>query len=223
MTDAIDAPDAFAMTAATWLSSTIAEVVHQRGECHLALSGGTTPFATFALLADMTLDWDLVHLWQVDERVAPDGDPSRNAVGLHESLIARVAIPAANVHLMDVTAGDLDGAAAAYGSALATACGGVLDIVHLGLGADGHTASWPPGDPVIDIDDRDVALSAVYQGHVRMTLTVPCVNRARRRLFLVTGPDKAGPLASLLAADGTIPANRVTLDETTILSNILSN
>ena len=211
--------DGFAATAATWLASTIGEVLHQRGVCHLAVSGGSTPAATFVALSEMRVEWDNVHLWQVDERVAPDGDPARNAVGLRSSLVERVSLAEANLHLMPVTVDDLVLGAAGYAAELHARCGGVLDIVHLGLGADGHTASWPPGDPVIDVEDRDVALSGEYQGHVRMTLTVPCVNRAHRRLFLVSGVEKADALAALLENAGTIPANRVTLTETTVLSN----
>lgn len=219
MTATDHGPDAFAMTSATWLASTIADVVHQRGVCHLAVSGGSTPLPTFALLATMDVTWSQVHIWQVDERVAPDGDAARNATGLDATLLERIDLPPSNLHLMDVTRADLEIAAVDYSLSLSDACGGVLDIVHLGIGADGHTASWPPGDPVIDVTDRDVAISQPYQGHVRMTLTVPCVNRARRRLFLVSGQDKADALAALLENRGTIPANRVTLDETTVLSN----
>ena len=214
-----DNTDAFAVTAATWLASTIGEVLHQRGVCHLAVSGGSTPAPTFEALSEMRVEWDGVHVWQVDERVAPDGDPARNAVGLLSSLVDRVSLPEANLHLMPVTVDDLGQGAADYAAALHARCAGILDIVHLGLGADGHTASWPPGDPVIDVDDRDIALSGEYQGHIRMTMTVPCVNRAHRRLFLVRGPDKAEALAALLENTGTIPANRVTLTETTVLSN----
>ena len=122
-------------------------------------------------------------------------------------------ILASNVHLMDVTAPDLGEAAAHYAADLARSCDATLDLVHLGLGSDGHTASWPPGDPVVDIDDRDVAISKLYEGFVRMTLTVPCINRARHRLFLITGNDKEHATEEL-AKGGDIPASRVSTEST---------
>jgi len=220
--EVIRVPEAeLASYAASWFEARLAAVVAVRGTCHLAVSGGRSPWAAFDLLADASLPWADVHVWQVDERIAPDGDPARNAVGLTRTL----GRTAATIHLMDVThsrGGPVAGPAGAgtaaerYGTELATTCGGVLDLVHLGLGDDGHTASWPPGDPVIDVADRDVAVSAPYQGHRRITLTVPCVNRARTRVFLV-GADKAEPLERLLAGDGSIPASRVRRIHTIVL------
>ena len=176
--------------------------------------------ALFGVLAREPLEWSKVHVWQVDERVAPDRDVDRNSVGLKTSLLALAPILANHVHLMDVTAPDLGEAAQAYDAELRDECDGILDLVHLGLGSDGHTASWPPGDPVIDVDDRYVAITRPYQGHVRMTLTVPCINRARERLFLITGVEKEHATESLRTGDGSIPASRVTTDNTSALVSL---
>jgi 6-phosphogluconolactonase len=156
-----------------------------------------------------------VHVFQVDERVAPDGDPDRNLVDLRSNLLDRVPVHA---HLMDVTASDLDGAARRYAEELTSVTGdGVLDVVHLGLGDDGHTASWPPGDPVIDVVDSDVALTQPYRGRVRMTLTVPAVNRAREIMFLAAGPGKVEMVQKLVARDASIPASHVRQDATVLV------
>lgn len=208
--------DEFASRGAELVAARIRAAIDERGVCHVAASGGRAPWELFGVLARADLDWPKVHIWQVDERVAPDRDVDRNSVGLKTSLLALAPILASNVHLMDVTAPDLGEAAAAYASELALECGGVLDLVHLGLGSDGHTASWPPGDPVIDVVDRDVAISELYNGFVRMTLTVPCINRARHRLFLITGNDKEAAVTAL-AEGGDIPAARVTTEGTDAL------
>lgn len=206
----------FPIVGAQLMADDIRAAIDARGECHLALSGGRAPWALFGLLAKEELDWNKVHVWQVDERVAPDRDVDRNSVGLKTSLLALAPILASNVHLMDVTAPDLGESAAAYAADLRRLCGSTLDLVHLGLGSDGHTASWPPGDPVIDIVDRDVAITRPYNGHVRMTLTVPCINRARKRLFLITGGDKEHA-TNELGAMGDIPASRVSVENTAAL------
>lgn len=206
----------FPSIGAQLMAADISAALDARGECHLALSGGRAPWALFGLLAKEPIDWSNVHVWQVDERVAPDRDVDRNSVGLKTSLLALAPILASNVHLMDVTAPDLGESAAAYAADLRRLCGATLDLVHLGLGSDGHTASWPPGDPVIDIVDRDVAITRPYNGHVRMTLTVPCINRARQRLFLITGGDKEHA-TNELAATGNIPASRVSVENTAAL------
>ena len=210
------ATDEFAPEGAALMAHHITKAIDERGACHLALSGGRAPWELFGVLARTDLPWSKVHVWQVDERVAPDRDVDRNSVGLKTSLLALAPILASNVHLMDVTAPDLGEAAAAYASDLRHLCDGTLDLVHLGLGADGHTASWPPGDPVIDVDDRDVAISKLYSGFVRMTLTVPCINRARHRVFLITGGDKEDAI-NALGAMGPIPASRVSVDGTDAL------
>ena len=157
-------------------------------------------------LAREDVPWDRVHLLQVDERVAPYGDADRNLSALRESL----TVPA-RVHPMPVERDDLDAAATHYADTLTSVAGSPpeLDLVHLGLGGDGHTASLVPGDPVLDVGDRDVAITGPYQGRRRMTLTYPALDRARQVVWLVTGEDKAAMLARLCDGDATIPAGRV--------------
>jgi 6-phosphogluconolactonase/glucosamine-6-phosphate isomerase/deaminase len=155
----------------------------------------------FAELTQQEVPWDAVVIYQVDERVAPPDDPDRNLAHLRQAL----GPAPAQVRAMPVDDSDLEAAAAAYAASLP----GQLDLVHLGLGPDGHTASLVPGDPVLDVTDRLVALTRPYQGRVRMTLTYPALARARQILWLVTGSDKKEPLAKLLAGDTTIPAGHV--------------
>ena len=207
-------PQPLAERAAVWLADRMWAAVAARGVAHVAVSGGTTPTAMFGALATLPVPWTAVHIWQVDERVAPDGDPDRNLVDLEAALLSRVP---ATPHVFDVTTADLDAAEAAYARDLRQSYDGVLDVVHLGLGPDGHTASWPPGDPVIDVTDADVARSQEYNGRVRLTLTVPAVNRAREIMFLVAGADKAAAVSALVDGTGTIPASRVRRDGTLVL------
>jgi 6-phosphogluconolactonase len=202
--------------AAGWLGEQIRRAVEARGEAHVAVSGGTTPAAMFRLLAGLELPWARV---QVDERVAPDGDPDRNAKDLLRWLVRPAGIPDANVHLMDVEATDLHDAAARYASALQRACGGVLDVVHLGLGGDGHTASWAPGDLAVLATADDVSVVGVFRGFVRLTLTPACVNRARHRVVLVTGASKSDAVADLLSGGRTIPAAALTRHDTVVFAD----
>jgi 6-phosphogluconolactonase len=209
-------PAPLAERAAVWVAERIWSAVVDRGVAHVAVSGGGTPTAMFAALATLPVLWPDVHIWQVDERVAPDGDPDRNLVDLQAALLSKVP---ATPHVYDVTAPDLDTAVAAYARELRDACDGVLDVVHLGMGDDGHTASWPPGDPVVDVTDADVARSREYKGRVRLTLTVPAVNRAREIMFLVAGADKAAAVAELVAGTGDIPALHVRRDGVVVVGD----
>jgi 6-phosphogluconolactonase len=178
----------------------------------LAVSGGTTPRAMFRVLRDEDVPWDLVTIYQVDERLAPDGDPDRNLTHLQESLRG-VAV---TVRPMPVTDVDPEAAAARYAAALPER----FDVVHLGLGDDGHTASLVPGDPVLEVSDRAVALTGEYRGRRRMTLTYPALARAEQLLWLVTGAGKAGPLARLRAGDRSIPAGRVRAVRSLVLADL---
>jgi 6-phosphogluconolactonase len=200
------AADVLPARAAVWIADRVWSAVAQRGVAHLAVSGGRTPVATLRTLDGLPLPWDRLHIWQVDERVAPDGHEDRNAT----DLVA--ALPNRALHLMPVTATDLEAAAAEYGAELADACRGVLDVAHLGLGADGHTASWPPGDPVIGVTDRDVTIVGPFNGRLRMTLTVSAVNRARLCMVLVAGADKADAVSKMLARDSSVPAGHLPAD-----------
>jgi 6-phosphogluconolactonase len=177
----------------------------------MALSGGETPRWMFRALADEDVPWDLVDILQVDERIAPDGDPDRNFTDMSESFLAQPSPARARVHPMPVGLNDIGAAAMCYAETMMTVAGSppVLDLVHLGLGADGHTASLVPGDPVLDISNADVAVTGVYQGRRRMTLTYPVLNRARKILWFVTGAGKTEVLAQLRCGDSVIPACRV--------------
>jgi 6-phosphogluconolactonase len=198
-------PDATAVAAraAAYVAEQARAAVAERSRFTFAVSGGHTPWAMFAALADHELPWSETALFQVDERVAPAGDPDRNLTHLRESLPAGAD---AEIHAMPVEDDDLEAAAKRYAQLLPER----LDLVHLGLGPDGHTASLVPGDPVLDIEDRDVALTDVYQGRRRMTLTYPALDLARTRLWLIAGADKQDALRRLRAGDRSIPAGRVT-------------
>ena len=206
-------PDALAAAraAAAHLAEEARAAAAARGRFVVAVSGGHSPWQMLEVLAGLDVPWPAVRLVQVDERVAPAGDPDRNATHIGESLLARAPLAARNVHLMPVEAADLSTAAANYARTLAELAGSppVLDLVHLGLGPDGHTASLVPGDPVLGVTGADVAVAGPYQGRLRMTLTYPVLNRARRIVFLVTGADKADALMRLCDGDGSIPAGRV--------------
>jgi 6-phosphogluconolactonase len=206
-------PDArsVARRGAEVVAAAAAEAVAEHGRFEFAVSGGRTPWAMFADLAGR-MPWENVTIFQVDERVAPDGDPDRNLTQLQRALPAGGA---ADVRAMPVTFHDLEAAAADYAVSLPEA----FDLVHLGLGPDGHTASLVPGDPVLEVTDRDVAVTAEYQGHRRMTLTYPALNRARRILWLVTGEDKIDALDRLRAGDDSIPGGRVSADRALVLAD----
>ncbi len=176
----------------------------ERDRATVAVSGGSTGLDLVSRLATAELRWDAVTIWQVDERVAPDGDPARNANQLD-------GVPGRHV-LMPVTDDDLAAAAAAYANGLPDR----FDVVHLGMGPDGHTASWPPGDPVIDSTDR-VALSRPYQDHVRMTLTPEVVNGAGARVVLIVGAEKAPAVARWLEGQDGLPISRVRSDDTVVV------
>ncbi len=207
-----DSPAQAAHDAAAFVADMARLGVADRGHFTLAVSGGSSPWAMFEVLRGLDVPWNRLHLFQIDERIAPAGHADRNLTGLRETLLDHVPILPAHVHPMPVEAADLDRACGAYQRALEMACGttpAVLDLVHLGLGDDGHTASWPPGDPVSTVVDADVALSAPYQGRRRMTLTVPAVNRSRQILWLVTGATKAGAVRGMRSGDPTVPASLV--------------
>ena len=205
---------AVARAAADFIAAEARSGVAARGRFTMAVSGGRTPWLMLRALADEDVPWAGVQVVQVDERVAPDGDPDRNLTHLRESLLARVSLRSDQVHTMPVEVTDLEAATRAYADALRSAAGEppVLDLVLLGLGSDGHTASLVPGDPSLVVTDADVALAGPYQGRRRMTLTYPVIDRARRVLWVVTGAEKGGALQRLLSGDRTIPAGRVSQD-----------
>jgi 6-phosphogluconolactonase len=203
--------DAVARRAATLIAELARQAIEARGRFVVALSGGGTPQAMLRRLAAEAIDWRKVHVLQVDERAAPLGSPERNLTQLHRALLDHVSIPATQVYPMPVDAADLALAARAYARLLVGVAGAppVLDLVHLGLGADGHTASLVPGDAALKVTDADVAVTARYKGWRRMTLTFPIINRARNILWLATGAEKSAVVARLLQADDSIPASSI--------------
>ncbi len=212
--------EAVAGRAALVIAREAQAAVAARGRFVLAVSGGRTPWRMLTLLAAEALPWPHVHVVQVDERIAPDGDPDRNLTHLCLCL-QRAPLPAENLHPMPVNAPDLERAARAYAETLQQIAGRppILDLAHLGLGPDGHTASLVPGDPVLMVKDRDVALTDRYQGRRRMTLTYAMLNRSRQILWVVTGADKADMLHRLEAADPVIPAGRVRQADALLLTD----
>jgi len=213
--------DAVALAAAKFIAKEARDAFATRGKFVMAVSGGKTPWVMLRDLAQEDVPWKGLHVVQVDERIAPEGDPDRNLTHLRESLLEHASLSPEQIHAMPVEAADLRAACMRYALTLAEIAGSqpVLDLVHLGLGPDGHTASLIPGDPVLDVKDADVAVTGIYQGRRRMTLTYPIINRSRRVLWLVTGAEKAGMLARLQAGDVSIPAGRVSRDRAVILAD----
>jgi 6-phosphogluconolactonase len=213
--------DIVAQAAASLVAEAARTAAAERGRFVMAVSGGTTPWQMLRALAHEIVPWPAVHIFQVDERVAPPGDPDRNLTHLRESLLSHAPLDESQIHAMPVDDPDLLAAAARYATTLLGVAGmpAVLDLVHLGLGPDGHTASLVPGDPVLEVSDFDVAISGVYQGRRRMTLTYPVLNRARQVLWLATGASKADMLVRLCDSDPTIPAGRVNREHANLLAD----
>jgi 6-phosphogluconolactonase len=213
--------DAVALAAAKVIAKEARGAVATRGKFVIAVSGGRTPWVMLSDLAHEDVPWKGVHVVQVDERVAPGGDPDRNLTHLRESLLEHAPLRPEQIHAMPVEATDLQAACMRYALTLGEIAGSppVLDLVHLGLGPDGHTASLVPGDPILNVKDADVALTGIYQGRRRMTLTYPIINCSRRVLWLATGAEKAGMLARLEAGDVSIPAGRVSRDHAVVLAD----
>src|SRR5215831_4046018 len=182
--EVFDDADSVARGAASTIAADARAAMAARGRFTFAVSGGHTPWIMLRGLAREDMPWAGVHVFQVDERVAPDGHPDRNLTHLRESLLQHAPLRPEQIHAMPVDSPDLNAAATQYALALQEVGGSppALDLVHLGLGPDGHTASLVPGDAVLDVTDTDVALTGVYQGRRRMTLTYPVLNRARRAL-----------------------------------------
>jgi 6-phosphogluconolactonase len=213
--------DVVAQEAAKFIAAEARAAVAERGRFILAVSGGHTPWVMLRALADEHVPWDKLHLFQVDERVAPAGHPDRNLTHLRESLLSHAPLPEEQVFPMPVEAKDLQQAAAEYAAVLSNIAGSppVLDLVHLGLGPDGHTASLVPGDPVLEISSADVGITGIYQKRQRMTLTYPVLNRSRRVLWVATGSEKLAMLARLRKADPSIPAGRVDQERALVLAD----
>lgn len=219
--EVLDGVDLAVRRGAAILAGEARAAIAARGRFIVALSGGHTPWGMLRALEGERVPWEGVQVVQVDERVAPGGHPDRNLTHLQESLLARTPLRPEQICAMPVESPDLEEAALRYGLALQEIAGSppVLDLVHLGLGSDGHTASLIPGDPVLTVTGADVALTGVYQGRRRMTLTYPMINRSRCILWLVTGREKAEMLVRLRNADLSIPAGRVRQDLALVLAD----
>jgi 6-phosphogluconolactonase len=219
--EVLDNADMVAQKAASVIAGEAREAVALRGCFILAVSGGKTPWKMLRALADEDVPWDGMHIVQVDERVAPEGHPDRNMTHLRESLLGHVPILSEQIHAMQVEQKDTVAAADDYALIIRDIAGSpaIIDLVHLGLGPDGHTASLIPGDPVLDVTDKDVALTGIYQGRHRLTLTYPMINRARKILWLITGSEKREMLQRLLDSDLSIPAGRISQEYAIILAD----
>jgi 6-phosphogluconolactonase len=205
---------AAARRAAELIAAAGAEAALERGRFALAMSGGRSPWAMLAILGELKeMPWPRTELFQVDERIAAPGSEDRNLTHMVLGL-SMDHQPA--LRPMPVTQRDLEAAAREYESQLPER----FDLVHLGLGPDGHTASLVPGDPVLEVSDRRVALTeTAYQGHRRMTLTYPALDEARQIVWLITGPDKVDALEKLMAGDTSIPAGRVENAHMTVVAD----
>jgi len=213
--------DAVARKGTEIIAAEARAAVKERGRFTVALSGGRTPWQMLSALSMQDVPWREVNVVQVDERVAPQGDPDRNLTHIYESLLQHTPLQREQIYAMPVETPDLERASEDYCEILKKIAGvpPMLDLVHLGLGPDGHTASLVPGDPVLNVTDLDVALTGLYQGRRRMTLTYPILNRARGILWIVTGQDKPTALARLRAGDVSIPAGRIQRGNAVILAD----
>lgn len=213
--------DSVAQAAASIIAADARAAIAVRGRFTFAVSGGHTPWIMLRALAGEDVPWSGVHVYQVDERIAPAGDPGRNFTHLQDSFLRHVPLTPDKIHAMPVESADLEAGCSQYALTLRDVAGSpvVFDLVHLGLGPDGHTASLVPGDPALAVTDKDVTLSGVYQGRRRMTLTYPAINRARRILWVVTGGEKVEMLRRLREGDGSIPAGRVSRDQALLLAD----
>ncbi len=214
-------PEAVARMAADWLAARVSADVAARGRCIVALSGGQTPWQMLADLITHDIPWHAVQIVQVDERVVPMDDPRRSLARIAELLCQRGRLEERQLHGIPVERPDADLAAHEYLKTLESLAGSppVLDIVQLGLGSDGHTASLFPGDAALRITDRDAVATGLQAGTRRVTLTFPCLNRARARLWLITGAEKAARLRELISGQGDVPATRVSRESAIVFTD----
>lgn len=219
--EVFDNDEAVAKAAAATIAADARAAVAARGRFIMAVSGGKTPWVMLRALAGEQVPWKDVHVFQVDERIAPPGDPDRNLTHLRATLLEHAPLPPEQIYAMPVESPDLEAAAKQYAHTLEQVAGSppVLDLAHLGMGPDGHTASLVPADPVLKVTDADVALTGTYMGRRRMTLTYPILNRSRRVLWLVTGSAKVSMLPRLLNGDVTIPGGRISRDQALVLAD----
>jgi 6-phosphogluconolactonase len=214
--------DAAAARAAGWLRAEIGRASAQRGRCLVALSGGRTPWRMLRELRRLRVHWHDLQVFQTDERVVPANDERRNSRQIADLLVAPNGLAADQFHAMPVERDDLRAGADEYARLLAEFGGSppVFDVVQLGLGADGHTASLVPGDRLLRERTATVGVSVAYQGVTRMSLTFPVLDAARHRLWLVTGADKAAALGQLWAGDESVPAGQVAREAAFVFADV---
>ncbi|HET6628625.1 MAG TPA: 6-phosphogluconolactonase [Woeseiaceae bacterium] len=202
--------DELALQAAAWIGEQARTAIAEREIFSLALSGGRGPHGLFEALAREKIDWRRVHLFQVDERAAPLESPERNFRAIVSLLVDRVSIPCEQLYPMPVAGKDLEAGAADYAATLERVLGAgrVLDLVHLGLGEDGHTASLLPGDPACE-SGAPVIVSREHEGFRRLSLNYQLLSGARQRCWFVTGAAKSEVLMRALDGDPGIPAGRI--------------
>jgi 6-phosphogluconolactonase len=219
--EVLDNEDLVAIKAASIIADEARKAVALRGSFIFAISGGKTPWKMLRALADEDVPWKRMHILQVDERLAPEGHPDRNMTHISENLLGNAPLLPGRIHAMQVNEKDREMAADNYSQTIKQIAGpmAIIDLVHLGLGTDGHTASLIPGDPVLNVINSDVASTGIYQGRRRLTLTYPVINRARKILWLVTGNEKSEMLLRLLKGDQTIPAGHISQEHAMVLAD----
>lgn len=203
--------DQVAKEAASYIADRIRENIARKGHFTFAISGGRTPWAMIKELAKEDLPWEKTFLFQVDERIAPDTHPDRNLTQLFKVIEGSKLVLRLNIFPMRVNAEDLSEACADYESHINRMTGnGKLDLIHLGIGTDGHTASLVPDDPILEVMEKGVDITGnAYQGRLRMSLTYPLINQAEKILWVITGEEKAEMLNRLLHKDQSIPAGKI--------------
>jgi 6-phosphogluconolactonase len=219
--EVFDNADIVAQNAASIIAGEARQAVALRGRFILAVSGGKTPWKMLRALADEDVPWEGMHILQVDERMAPEGHTDRNITHLRKNLPGHSPLSPERIYEMHVEMKDPEVAAIVYSRTIRDIAGSksIIDLIHLGLGSDGHTASLIPGDAVLDVTDKDVAITGIYQGRRRLTLTYPVINRARKILWLVTGSEKSEMLKRLLDKDLSIPAGHVSQEQAMVLAD----
>lgn len=196
--------------AAAYLEQLIRKTLAEKKTFSMAISGGRTPWEMLKILSKAPLPWTRINLFQVDERVAPDGHVDRNLTQLFQAIEGSPMVTRLQIFPMPVTAEDLEAGSQYYAELIHDITEGEgLDLIHLGLGSDGHTASLVPRDGVL-VNERKVACTEeIYQGRIRMTLTYPLLNSAKRILWIVTGAEKQEMVHRLIKQDTSIPAGAV--------------
>ncbi len=207
--DVLPDPDALARHAAELM---LAAARATDGPFTVALSGGSTPKRLYQLLATLPFPWERTHWFWGDERFVPPDDPASNYRMTREALLSHVRVPADHIHPVPTVGLTPHDAATRYESTLRAILAPerpLFDVVLLGLGTDGHTASLFPGKPMLEERDRWVGATDDPQGAPRITLTYPALESSRETLFLVAGADKKERLREVLAGDRRLPAARL--------------